>query len=389
MPADVSAAPAVAPLASVQVRYDRTALVSAGLVTGVAGMVHLAVVPDHLREYLPFGVFFVVIGLGQLAAGVALLVRPSRRLLLAVAAAAVALVGLWLVSRTGGLPVGPDPGSPEPVGVPDVVCVALEMLAVGILLLLVRRGPRPPRARRARTVLAAAPVVLLAIVAAVIGVGTGLSGMPVAFSAASDPDGVPVTALVAAPGSEPVRSFTLTAAPGFVDGHLVEAYNGTVPGPELRVTQGDRVRVTLANRLPVATTLHWHGVRVPDAADGVAGITQDAVAPGRSFTYEFVAADAGTFWYHSHQDTGHRIPAGLFGALVVEPAGGRVAEEVDDTALLHTSPDGAIGVNGTTGVLHLHARPGRTVRLRVINAVTPDMDGTVQAPALLGVMVKP
>ena len=146
------------------------------------------------------------------------------------------------------------------------------------VLLLVRRGPRPPRARRARTVLAAAPVVLLAIVAAVIGVGTGLSGMPVAFSAASDPDGVPVTALVAAPGSEPVRSFTLTAAPGFVDGHLVEAYNGTVPGPELRVTQGDRVRVTLANRLPVATTLHWHGVRVPDAADGGAGITQDAVA---------------------------------------------------------------------------------------------------------------
>jgi len=125
------------------------------------------------------------------------------------------------------------------------------------------------------------------------------------------------------------------------------------------VTQGDRVRVTLLNRLPVATTLHWHGIRVPNAEDGVAGLTQDAVAPGASFTYEFVASDAGTFWYHSHQDTGTQIPAGLFGALLVEPPGGRVGEDVEQTVLLHNPADGssAVAVNGTTA-----RRPRRSRR---------------------------
>jgi FtsP/CotA-like multicopper oxidase with cupredoxin domain len=102
-------------------------------------------------------------------------------------------------------------------------------------------------------------------------------------------------------------------------------------------------------------------------------------------SYEFVASDAGTFWYHSHQDTENQIPAGLVGALVVQPVPGNVAD-VDQTVLLHNPSDGspAVAVNGTTGELHLDARPGQTVRLRVIDAVEPGMDGTVEAPVLLG-----
>ncbi|MGH3361687.1 MAG: multicopper oxidase domain-containing protein, partial [Nocardioides sp.] len=75
--------------------------------------------------------------------------------------------------------------------------------------------------------------------------------------------------------------------------------NGTSPGPELRATQGDLVEVTLVNEnVASGTTLHWHGIDVPNAADGVAGVTQDAVAPGESYVYRFVAEQVGTYWYH-------------------------------------------------------------------------------------------
>ncbi len=190
----------------------------------------------------------------------------------------------------------------------------------------------------------------------------------------------------ALPVSEPVKVFTLTARTAMIAGRPAMTYDETVPGPQLRVTKGDRVRVTLVNDLPVSTTLHWHGVVVPNAEDGVAGITQDAVAPGASFTYEFVASEAGTFWYHSHQDTSSQIQAGLFGALVVDPPGPRPEQDVDQVVMLHNALDGsaAIAVNGTSGDLHVDARPGQTVRLRLINAIAPGMDGTVEAPVLLG-----
>jgi FtsP/CotA-like multicopper oxidase with cupredoxin domain len=363
-------------------------LLSAAVLVFGAGAIHLAVAPDHFQEYLLFGLFFTVSGLAQLGTAVAVLVRPSRRLLVVTASATVAFVLLWLVSRTTGLPVGPASWTPEEIGAPDVVCIVLEVVSVLILLPLAIRGRRPRRRRPVRTPLAAAPVVLLTAVATFLGVGAGLSGMAVAFNAAppsSDPGGTSVTSLVAPPGNEPVRTFTVTARPATIAGVGAYTYNGTVPGPELRVTQGDRVRVTLVNHLPVSTTLHWHGVRVPNAEDGVAGLTQDAVAPGQSFTYEFVALDAGTYWYHSHQQTDTQISAGLFGALVVEPPAGHTAENVDDTVVLHNSPGGkAVAANGVTGSLRLDARPGQTVRLRVVDAVAPGMDGTAEAPVLLG-----
>ncbi len=354
--------------------------VAAAALTAGAGAIHLAVVPDHLREYPLFGIFFGVVGAAQLAAAAAVL-RPTRRLLPGVAVGQALLVALWLVSRTTGLPIGPEPWQPEEIGVADVVCVGLELLAVAVLVGLLVRAPRP---RSWRTPWGAAAVVVPVALATFVGVGTGLSGMPDAFSVAPPiAGGTSVTTLVAPPGPQPVRAFTLTARPAVIDGRPAYTYDGAVPGPLLRVTQGDRVRVTLVNRLPVATTVHWHGLRVPAAVDGVAGITQDAVPPGGSFTYEFLADEAGTFWYHSHQDTGNQIPAGLFGALVVDPAGGPRAD-VDRTLMLHDTGSGTIAVNGTPGDLRLGARPGQTVRLRIIDAVAPSMDGTAEAPLLLG-----
>jgi len=96
-------------------------------------------------------------------------------------------------------------------------------------------------------------------------------------------------------------------------------YNGQTPGPELRVTEGDLVRVTLRNRLPVPTTIHWHGIHVRPEMDGPAGLNQEAVAPGEDFVYEFVAQPAGTRWYHSHADPQLQVPMGLYGPLIVEP----------------------------------------------------------------------
>ena len=83
----------------------------------------------------------------------------------------------------------------------------------------------------------------------------------------------------------------------------VWAYDGTVPGPEIRIRQGERVRVVITNKLGEDTTVHWHGIRLPNVMDGVPGLTQKPIRPGESFTYDFTPPDAGTFWYHPHADT--------------------------------------------------------------------------------------
>jgi FtsP/CotA-like multicopper oxidase with cupredoxin domain len=121
-----------------------------------------------------------------------------------------------------------------------------------------------------------------------------------------------------------LREFTLTASE--FDWELmadvrvrVWGYNGQVPGPELRVSEGDTVRITLRNELAVPTTIHWHGLNVPNAMDGVAGLNQAPVEPGGEFVYEFVATPAGTRWYHSHTDPHVQVAMGLYGSLIVEP----------------------------------------------------------------------
>ena len=98
----------------------------------------------------------------------------------------------------------------------------------------------------------------------------------------------------------------------------VWGFEGHAPGPEIRIAQGARVTRRIVNDLPAPTSVHWHGIRIENAMDGVAGLTQDAIPPGESFEYDFVAPDAGTYWYHSHNRSFEQVARGLHGALIVE-----------------------------------------------------------------------
>ena len=151
--------------------------------------------------------------------------------------------------------------------------------------------------------------------------------------------------------------------------------NGTSPGPEIRAVKGQLVQVTLVNdNIGDGMTLHWHGVDVPNAEDGVAGLTQNAVKPGQRFVYRFVAQHAGTFWYHSHQVSHEQVRDGLFGAFVVTDesgkpgagASGQAAAFQDSVVAVHTY-NGRRTINGATGVSTIPAPPGTTIRARIIN----------------------
>ncbi|MEZ5936338.1 MAG: multicopper oxidase family protein [Alphaproteobacteria bacterium] len=176
----------------------------------------------------------------------------------------------------------------------------------------------------------------------------------------------------------------------------VWSYNGTVPGPEIRVRQGSRLRVIVENQLAEETTVHWHGVRVPNSMDGVPHLTQRPIAPGETFTYEFDLPDAGTYWYHPHQRSFEQIGRGLYGPLIVEEeAPIKVDREVtwvlDDWRLLpdaQISDDfgnfGDISHNGRVGntvtvngriVETVAVRSGERIRLRLINAANARIFG--------------
>ena len=123
---------------------------------------------------------------------------------------------------------------------------------------------------------------------------------------------------------KPVREFHFSASPAKVSlasgpEFMAWTYNGQVPGPEIRVKAGEIVRVVLRNYLPEGTTIHWHGIPLQNAMDGVPGITQPPVMPGESFVYEFEAEIPGSFLYHSHAR--YQLDQGLYGPLIVEPAG--------------------------------------------------------------------
>lgn len=235
------------------------------------------------------------------------------------------------------------------------------------------------------------------------------------------------TPLTPAPGQRVVTR-TLLPAPVTVDlgGPVVStwAYDGVVPGPLLRATAGDLVRVRVRNQLPSDTSVHWHGVAVRNAADGVPGLTQEPIAPGTSYDYEFVAPDPGTYFHHPH--VGVQLDRGLQAPLVVDDP--REPGEYDDEWVVvlddwidgtgttpdevlaelmtgdapgsghghgmatggGSSPYGNVGdvrhpwflVNGRVAAApetH-HARPGQRIRLRVINAAAD----TVFAVALGG-----
>lgn len=134
---------------------------------------------------------------------------------------------------------------------------------------------------------------------------------------------LPAPARAAADGDGGFRLVRARAGTALLRGPQQEptpvwGYDGTVPGPTLRVRRGDEVRVRLYNDLPEPTLVHWHGLRLPNAMDGVPHLTQHPIGPGESFDYRFRAPDAGTFWYHSHLYSSEQLERGLYGALIVE-----------------------------------------------------------------------
>ncbi len=100
---------------------------------------------------------------------------------------------------------------------------------------------------------------------------------------------------------------------------LPPGYNGSTPGPTIEAVEGDRLRLYVTNRLPEATTVHWHGLILPNGMDGVAGLNQQPILPGETFVYEFVVRDPGTYMYHPHYDEMVQIALGMQGMFVVHP----------------------------------------------------------------------
>ncbi len=172
----------------------------------------------------------------------------------------------------------------------------------------------------------------------------------------------------------------------------VYTFDGGVPGPLLELAAGDRLIVHFKNDLPVATTIHWHGLRIDAAMDGVPHHSQPEVPPGGTFDYDFVVPDAGLFWYHPHVDSSAQVGAGLYGPLLVRPKDaseeGVPSDEVvmvlsdigiaDDGSLVDPYSGGELGTlfgrEGNVALVNgrwlptLHVRSGVTQRWRLVNA---------------------
>lgn len=121
-----------------------------------------------------------------------------------------------------------------------------------------------------------------------------------------------------------VKVFDLEASVirwSILPGETVEAYayNNEVPGPTLRVTEGDRIRINVTNKLPESTTVHWHGLILPNEMDGPAEITQEPIQPGKTFSYEYTVGQYGTYFYHTHDHVDRQQSLGLYGALIIDP----------------------------------------------------------------------
>jgi len=166
----------------------------------------------------------------------------------------------------------------------------------------------------------------------------------------------------AASGADGFRVLRVKPIPGGHGAPDAQAwgYDGQVPGPLLRIRQGDEVKIRLANELPAATAIHWHGIRAASAVDGVPGLTQPEVAANSTFECRFSAVDAGTFWYHAPSTLPVQIQRGLYGVLIVEE---KAPVEVDREVVL---------------VFDDRQRPAETiattsnerVRFRLVNAST-------------------
>ena len=156
-------------------------------------------------------------------------------------------------------------------------------------------------------------------------------------------------------------------------GQMVEAYtyNGVVPGPEIRVTEGDKVRIRLKNDLgDEATAIHFHGLLIPNAMDGVPFITQPPVNPGETFTYDFTVRNPGSHMYHSHMNSAFQVTKGLLGAFIIEPKDKSQYPAFDNeyTMILGDGPLGyTLNGHGFPGTEVLTAHKGEKLLVRFMN----------------------
>ena len=304
-----------------------------------------------------------------------------------VSAAASAIASLALIFVLGPFP------APWTLAILFFLVAGTVMLARLALFPPFQRPPAPPgssaspgqgRVVRRRTTAAAAVAGLMActalgsgvfawlgsrsadgaVIAAAVGHHRGVTTAPVVAP-------TPVTSLVGdIPDNAVVRHYELTARTEHItlpSGESTDAWTfGSLPGPGIEAQLGEVMEVELKNQdVSAGVTLHWHGYDVPNAMDGVAGATQDAVMPGQSMTYRFLAAQAGTYWYHTHQDAAEGVRKGLYGTFVVHnPTLPRA-----DTDIVVAGHDlGGLGLLGSSDRSSVHAAvPGSSVRVRLIN----------------------
>ena len=224
---------------------------------------------------------------------------------------------------------------------------------------------------------------------------TGAGAAIATTAARADDDGVPLPVVTPDLPTLPprridadgVKEFHLVAEPvrrDFLPGRPVDCwgFNGTMPGPTIEVTQGDRVRLVVENRLPELFAMHWHGFEIPIAMDGVPGLTQDPIAPGETFTYEFTLHQHGTFFYHSHMAMQEMM--GMIGLFIMHPREAYRPRVDRDFGLIFQEwalrPNSSIPntlemdfnwftINGRAGpaTTPLLVRRGERVRIRMVN----------------------
>lgn len=193
----------------------------------------------------------------------------------------------------------------------------------------------------------------------------------------------PATASTARSG--PAREIRLVAEAGEVEvgplgSYRTWLYNGQFPGPEIRIREGERLRIAVENRLPEGTTIHWHGIPVPNPMDGVPGVTQKPIPPGGTFLYDYAAEPAGSYMYHSHQAL--QLDRGLLGPLVIEERTPHVAYDREYTLVLDDFLPGEPEPVAARGMMGGMMRGGMQ-RGGMMDGENPEMCGLPEYAAFL------
>jgi FtsP/CotA-like multicopper oxidase with cupredoxin domain len=408
-----------------------TVLLYAAALSLIAALIHLWAMPEHFEEWWGYGIFFLIAAAAQACYGLALLTRLSRALLLLGVVGNLSIVSLWVVTRTVGIPfLGPHAGEVEPVGAMDLLATMAEMALVTLLLAALVASARHPEvvgtARGAAPTTAGVPGQRLSRrdflrasgAAGALGISGSVLGAYAANARGQSVEHGPGGHGGGEAGSAPthmgntvvgdvdlsrfdpteflrsfywgeerrengrvVREYELTAeeveievAPGVM--YPAWAYNGQVPGPTLRATEGDRLRVVFRNQGVHPHTIHFHGFH-PANMDGVF----EQVGPGLEFVYEFDAEPFGMHLYHCHtMPLKKHIEKGLYGAFIVDPKEGR--PEADELVMVmngfDTNFDASNEVYAVNTVAFHHQRhpvrikKGELVRIYVANLLEFD-----------------